>query len=109
MSLKKTSLLEILLTDPSFENWSKNRNQNDVAFWTQWISENPDKIETISTARAIILGIHFKTKKLSDEKINSELTQILAQVAPETKIGTKSMRSTPIKNYWAMQRLLLKI
>lgn len=110
MSLKKTSLLEILLTDPSFENWAKNRNQNDVAFWNNWISENPNKIETVSTGRAIILGINFIPRKLSEEKINKELTQILEQVAPEKNMrSAKSMLSMNVKKYLSVAAISLVI
>ncbi|MBM1106909.1 FecR family protein [Aurantibacter crassamenti] len=80
------SLLEILLKDSSFNNWAKKSNQNDMAFWEKWIREHPDTIETVYTARDIIIGIAFKKDILPEEKINKELNAVLAQISLKKEI-----------------------
>ena len=79
------SLLEILLNDSSFKNWAKQSNQNDIVFWELWISNNPDKVETVYTAKAILTGISFNKKSLSEGKINMELDVVLDQITNTTK------------------------
>ncbi len=79
------SLLEVLLNDTSFENWAKQRNQNDIVFWESWINKNPNKIETVYTAKAIITGVSFNKTTIPEGKINMELDAVLNQIAVKTK------------------------
>ena len=36
--------------DVGFRNYVLRKNTTDIAFWTQWLNENPNKKETIAEA-----------------------------------------------------------
>lgn len=72
--------LDKLLNDSSFRNWAKNSNRNDVAFWDSWIKDNPERIDVIYNARAILLGISFKKNLLNEEQVNEKLEVVLGHI-----------------------------
>tara|TARA_R110002167_G_scaffold54785_29_gene156120 strand:+ start:2009 stop:3022 length:1014 start_codon:yes stop_codon:yes gene_type:complete len=80
MEYQEHTFLNSLLSDPSFENWVRKTNKNDLLFWNEWILSHPDQIETIDTARSIILGITFKSKGISSEEVDMALTAVLKKV-----------------------------
>lgn len=75
-------LLDSLLNDPSFINWSKQSNRNDIHYWNTWIANNESKIETIDLAKSIIIGIAFKKTTLLENKIENELQKVLNTITP---------------------------
>ncbi len=107
MSKQNLSLLEILIDDISFVNWAKNQNQNDVAFWNNWIEKHPDKIETVFNAKAIILGIQFDNAKISESKIERELSHVLAQLEPEKKDSKSKKTTSKAVKYIAITAVLV--
>ena len=52
--------LQYFLADTSFENWAKGLNNNDIAYWNNWLKHHPQHIECVENAKAIIIGINFK-------------------------------------------------
>lgn len=82
-------LLEALLKDPSFKNWVDNSNENDIIFWNLWIKDNSDKIDTIYTARDILLGIKFSEFSLPNEFVTNEFTSVLERIEKEESVGGK--------------------
>lgn len=85
MNESKQSLLEVLLNDSSFKNWANQSNQNDMEFWESWIGNNPDKVETVYTAKSIITGISFNKTTLPEGKVNMELDAVLNQISSDEK------------------------
>lgn len=86
MENETPQLLETLLSDASFVNWVKKENKNDSAFWNLWIKNNPDKIDAIYTAKAIIEGISFQKKNtISDEIVTKELNAVLGKIDSSQK------------------------
>ncbi len=77
-------LLDNLLNDPSFINWCKQSNRNDIHYWNRWIANNESKIETVDTAKSIIIGITFKKTTLPESKIENELQKVLNTITPPT-------------------------
>lgn len=65
------------LEDSSFVNWSKGINKNDIEYWNTWILNNPEYIDHVETAKALILGINFNKKLSTVEKVDQELSKIL--------------------------------
>lgn len=105
MKEDNTSILEFLLNDSSFKNWVNQSNQNDFEFWETWITNNPEKVETVYTAKSILTGISFNKTVLSEGKVNIELDAVLNQVSE--KEGTKVIpllknRFSQIKKYAAV-------
>jgi ferric-dicitrate binding protein FerR (iron transport regulator) len=96
MTKTEQSLLESLLNDSSFRNWANRSNQNDMEYWESWVSKNPEKVETVYTAKSIITGIAFNTTRLPEGKITMELNAVLSQI--KTKKDSKVIslkRKTP--------------
>ncbi len=78
------NLLKSLLNDSSFENWVTKSNKNDILFWNKWIANNPTKIETIESAKAIIKGISFKKTAIPDTHVNKALGNVLEKIDDST-------------------------
>ncbi|WP_420321520.1 FecR family protein [Flagellimonas sp.] len=70
MLSKEFNSIDDFISDSSFVNWAKKQNQNDVAFWENWIKNNPEKAELVIDTKNIILGIAFKKESLPQFEIN---------------------------------------
>lgn len=81
---EENTFLYKLLEDPSFVNWAKNTNKNDIGYWNSWVRNNPSHIHTIETAKAIILGITFEKKFPNEQKVNEALAQITPRLTNKT-------------------------
>ena len=62
--------LDYFVSDASFKNWAKGLNKNDIAYWNNWIQNNPTHIETVENAKSVIIGINFNQQKPSNEMVN---------------------------------------
>ena len=82
-------LLKSLLDDSSFKNWIDKSNKNDILFWNNWITDNPTKIETIESAKAMILGITFKKTTLNDTRVNEALDKVLESINDSKSIQNR--------------------
>jgi len=94
MDNKNNFNLHHFLDDTSFVNWAKGLNKNDIAYWKNWLQDNPKHIATVENAKAIIIGINFKQQFPTNEKINEELTRILPKIGlqPASKKIIKKSR-----------------
>ncbi len=81
---EENTFLHRLLDDPSFVNWTKNTNKNDIEYWNSWIRDNPSHINTLETAKAIILGINFEKKLPNEQKVDEALAQVLPRLTGKT-------------------------
>lgn len=68
------------LEDESFVAWVKRSNPEDVAFWDQWLLDNPGKRELADEAATIISGILFAPKTTSDAQVESALEKLNRKV-----------------------------
>lgn len=75
--------LDYFVSDASFKNWAKGLNKNDIAYWNNWIQNNPTHIETVENAKSVIIGINFNQQKLSNEKVNEALAKVLPKIKLE--------------------------
>ncbi|NER16734.1 FecR family protein [Spongiivirga citrea] len=87
MKKGKQPSLNNLLEDTSFINWAKESNQNDVAFWNKWIEQNPDHVDIIYDAKAMVLGISFNNTSLDKSKVDNALASVLKKI--DNKATTK--------------------
>ncbi len=55
--------IEQFLADPSFENWARQSNAEDVAQWESWRAKHPEHAELMDEARAMIVGLPFEQQK----------------------------------------------
>ena len=66
--------------DVGFRNYVLRKNTTDIAFWTQWINENPNKKETVAEAEKLVLLLAAEANTIAsspDKKSisNSEKTE----------------------------------
>ena len=85
MNQKSNIQLEDLLDDESFRNWVHESNQNDVAFWKDWIQKHPEHIDKVYTAKAMILGISFKKNTIDTKEIDESLQSVLDSISKPTR------------------------
>ncbi|HEX5027024.1 MAG TPA: FecR domain-containing protein [Agriterribacter sp.] len=63
--------IEDLILDESFQNYCLAANEEDLAFWTQWIKQNPGKSAMVNQAKALylsLIGNHSAEQFLADKK-----------------------------------------
>ncbi len=101
------SFLQQLLNDPSFVNWAKNSNNNDIEYWNNWIANNASRIETVDTAKAIILGIKFEKNFPANYKVEKELSKILPQLRTDDFLIPHSIKKNPFKKYVSLSAAAL--
>ena len=57
--------------DPSFIRWVQGKDQKATAFWTKWISNNPEKERDIKAAKSIVQAIQIKEEEPSETQIKN--------------------------------------
>lgn len=82
--------------DPSFIRWVQGKDQKATAFWTKWISNNPDKEIDIKAAKSIVKAIQIKEREPSErqiknlwDKIDSATTTAEKETAVVRSIGRR--------------------
>jgi transmembrane sensor len=103
----ENSFLQQLLNDSSFVNWARNANNNDIEYWNTWINNNPSRIQTIDTAKAIILGIKFEKNFPANYKVEKELSKILPRLQAYDSITQNSIKKNPFKKYFSLSAAAL--
>lgn len=71
MEMDKKKNIKDLLNDPSFSNWAKGTNDEDVAKWDKWIADHPDQEELADDAKWILKGVPFKKNRKSEQETNA--------------------------------------
>lgn len=89
MRNKKYNTVNDFLNDDSFKNWALKSQLTDVSFWDFWLENNPDKIEIAQEAKDIIVGLKFKSKTVSEEKINLEWNKLASKLSNEKVVSNK--------------------
>ena len=88
-----------LSEDPSFIRWAKGSEPRDDNNWEEWITNNPNKMETVEKAKSIVLAMKFVSEtpsKKTEEKVWSEIsTRINSEQGSTHK--TKPSRSHAIR------------
>lgn len=99
--MRKTNkpFIEKLLNDDSFINWAKETNTNDSSFWNAWIAKNPEHIDEIYTAKAMLLGVVFNKKPLDKNKINLELARVLNRIDTPQKTNSNTQRYFKLRRF----------
>ena len=98
MNNKQNKQIADFLNDPTFINWAKRINPNDIVFWENWMKENPQHQDLMNEAREMIIGIQFSQTTLSQEKINSEFQKLNNRIT-----NTQPTKQTSIfsnKKFW---------
>jgi transmembrane sensor len=78
-----------LSRDPSFRRWVLDAPgwTEDTAFWTNWLSQHPDRLATVEQARDLVLAFHrLYTASISEEEINQGVRRVLDGSAKDPRV-----------------------
>ncbi|MBA4850186.1 FecR family protein [Emticicia sp. BO119] len=65
--------------DDSFRQWVFNPDNKSELFWTNWIAQNPDCVESINSAKAFLLTLHEKEIALDDDELDIITASIIKE------------------------------
>jgi transmembrane sensor len=68
--------IEDLLASELFRKWIIDKDEQAAIFWSQWIEQNPARLEWVAAAKAIIETLTNNNDRLSDQQINTEADRI---------------------------------
>ncbi len=72
--------LEDLVFSRSFRNWVLDGDTPEAGFWVSWQDQNPDKLELIHHAKAIIYALQLQIRPLSEEAVDMEIVKVLEKL-----------------------------
>ncbi len=80
MNSKELKLLEKWLSDDSFINWAKDRNDNDISKWNEFFKDRLCLLETGEIGKQVIKGIPFAPININKKKKENSLRNFQKQV-----------------------------
>jgi transmembrane sensor len=99
---------EDFVADPFFQDWVKQPNEESELFWSNWLSENPDKKGMIEEARDILLFLRFKVEKPTEKDFKDVKSGIMNAIVSEDS-NAFAVFSKPEKNQRFASRDYFKI
>jgi transmembrane sensor len=72
--------LEDLVFSRSFRNWVLDGNSPEADFWSGWLAKNPDKLEMVNQAKAIIYALQLNLRPLPEETVEREIDKVLRKL-----------------------------
>ena len=92
-------LPEALAADPSFRRWVLYSDPANAAFWTEWLTQNPDKQETVLRATHLLHFTESAFDAISDEEIAYEINRLSVALAEKSEQGD-SVRVISLRPRW---------
>jgi transmembrane sensor len=68
--------IDDLLASELFRKWIIDKDEDAAIFWSQWIEQNPARLEWVAMAKAIIEALTENSDRLADHEINAEADRI---------------------------------
>jgi transmembrane sensor len=68
------------ICDELFQDWIINPGKETDEFWNEWLSQHPDKLETIEEAKNLLLQITFNEDFPTEEQVQSSLASTLSKI-----------------------------
>ncbi|WP_335966910.1 FecR family protein [Galbibacter sp. PAP.153] len=92
--------IDFFLKNEHFVKWVHNPTEAGNVFWEKWLEANPKDKQSISTAKSIIEKSAFKAEKISSEKKDEILKNILKVLNNKEgrKKNTKAKNGKLLKN-----------
>lgn len=87
----KTYKVSDFAADASFINWVKGNAPQDKERWTNWLAQNPDKIEDIQQAKTLVQAMVFKEPNMNainTQALWNKIDQALDESADEKPLVT---------------------
>lgn len=100
---------EDFASDESFINYYLKSNQDDIDFWTQWISCNPEKLDEVLTAERLLdmLYLHLPEHELDIELNKFESFLKEKETQPEILLKTSPSKFSVNGVYVVLMLLIL--
>ncbi len=105
---------EALAADPSFQRWQLLDEPTDVMFWTDWMSQNPDKQELVGKATYLLRTISSVYQQrleadaqLSDQEVQTEIRQLHQLIQESDDSWVMWYQLTPVRYGMAASFLIL--
>lgn len=76
MKEQEFNSIDDLLASELFRKWIIDKDEDASVFWSQWIDQNPARLEWVATAKAIIETLTQNGNRLSNQEINIEANRI---------------------------------
>ncbi len=89
--------IDELATDHSFRSWVLHLDNDAIAFWENWLANNPDKTFQIGQAREIVLCIYNSFDRISQDEVENEIHKLSKQIT-----NRKYYSILPIRPYWTV-------
>lgn len=90
---------EDFISNPSFYNYAKGLDPEDVRIWKEWIAKNPGNIKVASEARDFIAHLIPNRRFLPKRFIDSEWNRLMERLNID---GSKKVASAPSKGKFKM-------
>ncbi|MPR36083.1 hypothetical protein [Salmonirosea aquatica] len=72
---------EDFIWDADFRAWVLSPTQENYQLWSNWLDENPDRIEVVRQAREIVLALQCDETSLQDWEISARTKEIKDQIS----------------------------
>jgi transmembrane sensor len=91
---------EDFVTDPFFQDWVNQPNEESDLFWSTWLNENPDRRKMIEEAREILLFLKFKVEKPGEKDFEDVKSAIFNTISTDDSYsGMDSESNAGIKRF----------
>jgi ferric-dicitrate binding protein FerR (iron transport regulator) len=80
MKEQEFNSIDDLLASELFRKWIIDKDEDAAIFWSQWIEQNPARLEWVATAKAIIEALTQNSNRLSNQEINTEANRIQEKI-----------------------------
>lgn len=104
----KDYTLEDFLSDDAFLQWVKHPDEENQAFWTNWLDQHPEKKQVMEEARELVLAMQFENAQIADEKIGKMQANIHDRIAKPRQIPLSAKRQT-YWQYWVAASFFLAL
>ena len=80
MKKQEFNSIDDLLASELFRKWIIDKDEDAAIFWSQWIDQNPERLEWVVTAKAIIDTLTQNGNRLTSQEINREADRIQEKI-----------------------------
>lgn len=83
--------VEDFVWDDFFRQWTLSPTPETDALWDDWIDANPEMLEKVEQAKAIVLSLRLHEAEIDDAEINQVVRQTVARI---TEAGDEPARTS---------------
>lgn len=98
MQRYRNLLPEELAADPSFRRWILKGDEEDHAFWLEWVESNPDKLDLVDKARRLLEVTSNTFNKITDEEVANEIYRLSHSIGEQR--GKRFFNGFTFRSFW---------